>query len=123
MLFFSPAIFSADMFVNLWAKTERNFYLNIPLYTNIPSYCSYWGETAYLFCYISRSCHWQALQKIVGGRAAFLLKLQAIRIIQRFLHFSRKWIIFMANFEDILKRASFCETIYRLPKTVSWRCS
>ena len=36
IFYFLPAILSAEMFVNLQAKTERTFYWNIPLYTNTP---------------------------------------------------------------------------------------
>ena len=44
---FLSAKLSAEMFVNLWAKTEGKLYWNIPLHTDTPSYCSYWGKTAY----------------------------------------------------------------------------
>ena len=119
---FLPAILSGEIFIDLWTQKKRNFYWKISLYTNMPSYCTYWGETAYLFCYISRSCHWEVPQKILLGRAAFFLKLQAVRIIQRFPRI-RKWLILYDKFcRHILKYVFLCETIYRLPETVSWRC-
>ena len=38
---------SAEMFVNFGAETKIKFCRDISLYTDIPSYCSYWRETAY----------------------------------------------------------------------------
>ena len=61
LIFFLPGKLSVKMLLNLWAEAEKIFYWNIPLYANIPSYCSYWCKTAILFCYIFRSCHWGML--------------------------------------------------------------
>ena len=94
------------MFVNLWAKTERKFYWNIPLYTNIPSYLLIFGKSS-IFSYISRSCHWEVLYKILVGRAAFLLKLLAVRMIQTFSRFFRKWFILYDKFCRHIQKFAF----------------
>ena len=57
LLFFLPAILSVDMFVSLWAKTEKNFYYNISLYTII----SFILVCKSIFCYVSRSWNWKML--------------------------------------------------------------
>ena len=37
--------------MNFWPKAERRIYCSIPLRSDIPSYCSYWCETAYFIIF------------------------------------------------------------------------
>ena len=78
--------------------------------TNILSHCSYWGETAYLICYISKNYQWEVLKKKLLWRAIFLLKLQAVRIIQRFSPIFRKCLVLYDKLcRHILKRYIDCQ--------------
>ena len=109
---FFISILSAEMIVSLWAKTKRKCYWNITFYTNILFILFIFGRNnifgdKHLFCYIFRNCHWEVLYKILVERAAFLLKLQNVRIIQKFPRIFRRWLIIYNNLcRHILKHAS-----------------
>ena len=66
-----------------------------------------------IFCHISRKCHQKVLQKIFAERAAFLLNLLVVRIIQKSSNIYRKWLILYDKFcRQIQKHAFFlCKTI------------
>ena len=53
------------------------------------------------FCYIYRRYQWEGLYKILGGRAKFLLELQAVRIIKGFPVFLEIGLFFITNFAGI----------------------
>ena len=54
--------------------------------------------------------------EILIGKAAFLLNLYFFSFRKLVIHYDKFC-------RDILKRAFHSEIIYRLPETVSWRCS
>ena len=99
------------MFMNFWSKAERKIYRNIPLRSDKPSYCPNWCGTVYFI--IFRSCHWKTLWGILGLKnvkeilVAFLLKLQAVRIIQCFLSILKDWLILYENTADIFRNVHF----------------
>ena len=84
------------------------------MYTNIPLYCSYWGETGYLVTfpdaietYFEISLFSKNGKEIFFGRAAYLLKVQAVGIIQRSRVFRRWFILYDKFLIHSLKHASF----------------
>ena len=68
------------MFVNFRTKTERKVYCNVPLYTDIPSYCSYWGETVYFVTFPEAAIESCSRENTCGKSS----KLKAVRIIKDF---------------------------------------